>query len=229
VVYGFMPAKATLYNFKCEPTFDFGTGPRNTVYYNPFGNMLILAGFGNLQGNVEVWDLKRQRLVTKMKASDSTKLEWYADGEHFLTATTAPRLRVANGYKLWNYTGQLLVQHAWDDKEELLDATWQLHSLGVYKQKQLNYATSGNQQITEPPVQAYRPPGARGQPSTFKTHENEPPSNLKQQDGPVSKAAQKNKKKREAKKAKKKSRIQNRSKICPLQQIMLSLQHLRLQ
>lgn len=152
---------------------------------------------------MEVWDLKRQRLVTKMKASDSTKLEWYADGEHFLTATTAPRLRVANGYKLWNYTGQLLVQHAWDDKEELLDATWQLHSLGVYKQKQLNYATSGNQQITEPPVQAYRPPGARGQPSTFKTHENEPPSNLKQQDGPVSKAAQKNKKKREAKKAKK--------------------------
>ena len=28
VVYGYMPAKATLYNKKCEAVFDFGTGPR---------------------------------------------------------------------------------------------------------------------------------------------------------------------------------------------------------
>lgn len=33
VVYGFMPAKATVYNLKCDPVFDFGTGPRNAVYY----------------------------------------------------------------------------------------------------------------------------------------------------------------------------------------------------
>lgn len=33
VVFGFMPAKATVYNLKCDPVFDFGTGPRNAVYY----------------------------------------------------------------------------------------------------------------------------------------------------------------------------------------------------
>ncbi len=33
VVYGFMPAKATVFNLKCDPVFDFGTGPRNAVYY----------------------------------------------------------------------------------------------------------------------------------------------------------------------------------------------------
>ena len=33
VVYGFMPAKATVYNLKCDPVFDFGTGPRNAAYY----------------------------------------------------------------------------------------------------------------------------------------------------------------------------------------------------
>jgi len=33
VVYGFMPAKATVFNLKCDPVFDFGTGPRNAAYY----------------------------------------------------------------------------------------------------------------------------------------------------------------------------------------------------
>nr|CAD7571493.1 unnamed protein product [Timema californicum] len=41
VVYGFIPAKATLFNLKCEPVFDFGTGPRNAIYYNPHGNNIL--------------------------------------------------------------------------------------------------------------------------------------------------------------------------------------------
>ena len=93
-----MPAKATLYNLKCEPVFDFGTGPRNVAYFNPQGNILCLAGFGNLHGNMELWDLKGKKLISNPNASDSTYFEWCPDGEHMLTATTAPRLRVNNGY-----------------------------------------------------------------------------------------------------------------------------------
>ena len=36
-----MPAKATIYNLKCDPIFDFGTGPRNAAYYNPQGNNIL--------------------------------------------------------------------------------------------------------------------------------------------------------------------------------------------
>lgn len=36
-----MPAKATLFNIKCESLFDFGTGPRNDVFYNPHGNNIL--------------------------------------------------------------------------------------------------------------------------------------------------------------------------------------------
>lgn len=43
VVYGFMPSKATLFNLKCEPVFEFGTGPRNCIYYNPHGNNILLC------------------------------------------------------------------------------------------------------------------------------------------------------------------------------------------
>jgi len=54
VVYGYMPAKATLFSHKCEKLFDFGTGPRNTALFNPQGSMLLLGGFGNLRGAIEV-------------------------------------------------------------------------------------------------------------------------------------------------------------------------------
>lgn len=36
-----MPAKVTIYNLKCDPIFDFGTGARNCAYYNPFGNNIL--------------------------------------------------------------------------------------------------------------------------------------------------------------------------------------------
>lgn len=41
VVYGTMPAKATLFNLKCNPVFEFGTGARNSIYYSPNGNHIL--------------------------------------------------------------------------------------------------------------------------------------------------------------------------------------------
>lgn len=97
VVYGFMPAKATFFNLKCDAIFECAESDRNCIYYNCFGNLVILAGFGNLRGNVEVWDVANKKLVSTLKAPDSTLLEWCPNGEHFVTATTAPRLRMSNG------------------------------------------------------------------------------------------------------------------------------------
>lgn len=58
-----MPAKATLFNTKCEPVFELGTGPRNSIYYNPHGNILLLGGFGNLRGQVEVWNMNNRKKI----------------------------------------------------------------------------------------------------------------------------------------------------------------------
>ncbi|MEJ1277550.1 eukaryotic translation initiation factor 2A [Cricetulus griseus] len=61
-VYGFMPAKATVFNLKCDPVFDFGTGPRNAAFYSPHGHILVLAGFGNLRGQMEHEDEPPQNM-----------------------------------------------------------------------------------------------------------------------------------------------------------------------
>ncbi|XP_029922420.1 eukaryotic translation initiation factor 2A [Myripristis murdjan] len=205
VVYGFMPAKATIFNMKCDPVFDFGTGPRNAVYYSPQGHILVLAGFGNLRGQMEVWDVKKYKQVSKPQAPDSTHFSWCPDGEHVVTATCSPRLRVSNGYKIWHYTGTVLRRQ---DAGELWEVRWQSFPDGCFPERPVRYqAAPGELGSTQaPPTQAYRPPALRHLPATAssKLHEEEPPQDLRP--GPsaercLSKSALKNQKKREAKKA----------------------------
>uniref|UniRef100_A0A131XP25 Eukaryotic translation initiation factor 2A n=1 Tax=Ixodes ricinus TaxID=34613 RepID=A0A131XP25_IXORI len=206
VVYGFMPAKATLYNLNCDPVFDMGTGPRNAVYYNLHGSLLILAGFGNLRGNVEVWDVKGRKQVSKTQAADSTLLSWCADGEHFLTATTAPRLRVGNGFKLWHYSGSLQHEVLCKENEELWDVQWQPFPPEAFPAKPVSYKQVSGIESSQPQAskQVYRPPGARGQAPSFKVKDEEPPAGGDKAADvtAVPKCALKNQKRREAKKAK---------------------------
>uniref|UniRef100_A0A663E1I2 Eukaryotic translation initiation factor 2A n=1 Tax=Aquila chrysaetos chrysaetos TaxID=223781 RepID=A0A663E1I2_AQUCH len=197
-VYGFMPAKATIFNLKCDPVFDFGTGPRNAAYYR----------FGNLRGQMEVWDVKNYKLISKPVASDSTYFAWCPDGEHIVTATCAPRLRVSNGYKIWHYTGSLLHNYEVPSNEEMWQVSWQPFLDGVFPAKAVKYqAVPSELPSAEPkPAQAYRPPALRNKPVTSsKLHEDEPPQNMKPQSGsgdkPLSKTALKNQRKHEAKKA----------------------------
>lgn len=96
VTYGFMPAKTTFFNLKCDATFEVGEGDKNAIYYNDFGTLVILAGFGNLSGKVEIWDVQKKKQIANIRAPDTTQLEWCPNGELFVTATTAPRLRVGN-------------------------------------------------------------------------------------------------------------------------------------
>ncbi|XP_015126780.1 eukaryotic translation initiation factor 2A [Diachasma alloeum] len=201
VIYGLMPSKATLFNLKCEPVFEFGKKHRNSIYYNPQGNILLLGGFGNLRGGIELWDTSKRKLIAKAEAADTTLLQWSPDGEHFMTATTAPRLRVANGFKIWHYTGTLLYERPWNKQEELWEVLWRVYPSATFPEKTISYkAVEGiAPSQPQPSKQAYRPPSARGQTINFKLHDED--------DAPVksepSKAALKAKKKREAKRAKK--------------------------
>ncbi|CAH3105852.1 unnamed protein product [Porites lobata] len=199
VVYGFMPAKATLFDLKCNPLFDFGTGPRNDIFFNPHGNIICLAGFGNLRGQLELWSRKDFKLISKPQASDSTSLEWSPDGEHILTATTSPRLKEGNGYKIWHYTGKLLHEKS---VGELWEVKWQPVQGDTFKEPVISYqaAPSITKQEQEKAKAVYRPPSLRGTAPAVKLREYEPAENMKPKEGQeMSKSAAKNKKKREAK------------------------------
>ncbi|XP_054884394.1 eukaryotic translation initiation factor 2A [Poeciliopsis prolifica] len=208
VVYGFMPAKATVFNLKCEAVFDFGTGPRNAAYYSPQGHILVLAGFGNLRGKMEVWDVKKYKQVSTPEAPDATFFSWCPDGEHIVTATCAPRLRVSNGYKIWHYTGSVLQKHDIVKGAELWDVRWQPFPDGTFPERPIRYQAAPSElgSTQAAPTQAYRPPALRHLPAapSSKLHEEELPQNLRAGPGgekSLSKTALKNQRKREAKKA----------------------------
>ncbi|CAH0722745.1 unnamed protein product, partial [Brenthis ino] len=201
-VYGHAPAKATLFNAKCDPLFEFGTGAWNAIYFPPEGNVVLLGGFGNIaSGHISVWDVRGYKKVGECSAPDTTSLQWDPRGETFLTATTYPRLTVGNGYKIWHYTGALMHKRACMEKENLLSISWQP---GTYPKSELSRtAPKSLEDATPKATGAYRPPGARNRPSTFVLHEHEKPHKPGQATDAPSKQAIKQKEKREARKARK--------------------------
>ncbi|XP_008547291.1 eukaryotic translation initiation factor 2A [Microplitis demolitor] len=206
VIYGFMPSKGTLFNLKCDPVFEFGKKHRNSIYYNPQGNILLLGGFGNLRGGIELWDMTQRKLIAEADAADTTLLQWSPDGQHFMTATTAPRLRMANGFKIWHYTGTLLYERPWNKQEELWEVLWQRFPLEAFPEQAISYKAVEGIAPSAPQAskQVYRPPSARGRTINFKLHDDDDDDAAKKNTGNApSKAALKARKKREAKKAKK--------------------------
>ncbi|KAF8382037.1 eif-2A, partial [Pristionchus pacificus] len=124
VCYGYMPARVTWYNLRAEVVFNIDEGPRNEIHYNAFGNILLVCGFGNLAtGKIEVWDTESRKMLIEIAVPNTTHLEWSPDGQHFMTATTCPRLRIDNCYRLWNYKGRMMNEVAYASPTEEL---WQV-------------------------------------------------------------------------------------------------------
>ncbi|EFO85911.1 hypothetical protein GCK72_005539 [Caenorhabditis remanei] len=126
VCYGYMPAKVTFYNQKGVPIFDLLEGPRNDVFYNAFGNIVLICGFGNIsKGKMEFWDVENKKEIISIEVPNTTLFDWAPDGQHFVTCTTAPRLRIDNCYRFWHYTGRMLAETHFDSpKEELWEVRW---------------------------------------------------------------------------------------------------------
>jgi len=217
VVYGFMPAKASLFNQKAELVFDYGSGPKNLALFNAQSSILMVGGFGNLRGRIEMWNVATNALISTFDAPDSTDVKWSPDGQHILTTTCAPRLRQGNGYKIWHYTGALLHEKAFSGTDELWEADWQAALPGTWPPFKISKQEVQGIVPSQPQVskQVYRPPGARGAPSTFKLHDDEDDKKTTggsssvtggggpKTEEPLSKTALKNKKKREAAKKRK--------------------------
>ncbi|OLL22822.1 Eukaryotic translation initiation factor 2A [Neolecta irregularis DAH-3] len=219
VVYD-MPAKTTFFDHRANAIKSLPLAPRNTILYSPHARFIIVAGFGNLQGTMDIYD--RERNLTKVstiEASNTSICEWSPDGRHIMTATTSPRLRVDNGVKIFHYTGSLIFT---EEMEELYEVTWKPQTPDIHPLRGLSPAPTPHSSVssisskTPPkPQGAYRPPHARGSavPLHYKredegglalangvvssTNDMSIPG-APELDKQLSKNAQKNKKKREA-------------------------------
>lgn len=65
IISGFMPAFCILYSKYGNPIYKLYQNHRNTIVKpdKSSSNMVLVAGFGNLNGNIDVWDLKEMKCV----------------------------------------------------------------------------------------------------------------------------------------------------------------------
>lgn len=242
VSYGYMPSETTFFDARGNAIHSLPTAPRNTILYSPHAKFVLVAGFGNLQGTVDVYDRQNKfSKVVTFEASNTSVCEWSPCGRFILTATTSPRLRVDNGLKIWHASGKLIYMKEY---QELYSIGWKPQELSTFphlktlepapeahesaKEYLAKHAAKTNAAVKKP-AGAYRPPHARGSSMTptSSLHELEnnrrstgitpPPGLTRNGVNPVSgrprtvvgaapavekesKAAAKNRRKREAKK-----------------------------
>jgi translation initiation factor 2A len=171
VVYGYMPAKTTIFNTRAVATHSFPLKPRNTILFSPRGRFVLVAGFGNLAGQMDIYDLEKDyEKVCTIEATNASVCEWSPDEKHILTATTSPRLRVDNGVRIWHVGGGLMYN---EELNELYHVCWRpqsninlpldnpFHPMPTPHASALAYL--GTVKTPSKPAGAYRPPGARGQ------------------------------------------------------------------
>lgn len=62
-----MPARTVVFDTRAKPVHSFGSGPHNFLLYQPQGKLLLVAGFGNLQGGVDVLDVSTRKKIASFK------------------------------------------------------------------------------------------------------------------------------------------------------------------
>ena len=137
VISGTQPAVATLYNKQSQPKFEFGKRYRNTIRIDPFSNSAIIGGFGNLKGEIDVWNLDRHYEYGQTKSYCAVGIEWAPNGTHFMTAVLYERVKVDNEVKVFLANGQQL--HSIDFKQhELNEVHWQPFEPGFIEKPKLS-------------------------------------------------------------------------------------------
>ena len=171
-VTGKMPAEIALYDGRTgTKRMSFGVTRRNTLRWNPFGRFFIAGGFGNLPGDVDVWDKNRGLCLSTTRIPCTVVCEWGPDGRHFLSASTFPRMRVDNFIQVVNYDGSTAAKIT--DWNELYACKWRPKQDEKFEdcppsprvvQSARNPAAAAAGDGSPEPVKkaAYRPPGGSG-------------------------------------------------------------------
>ncbi|EDO07344.1 Eukaryotic translation initiation factor eIF2A family protein [Babesia bovis T2Bo] len=116
IIKGTRPAELDMYDGNSgNKILTFGRHHRNTIRRDAFDRLVLIGGFGNLSGDIDIWDLKKRCKIAQTKSDCAVFCDFAPDGRYFVTATTCPRMRVNNCFKVFSYSGKLVSQIDFDE------------------------------------------------------------------------------------------------------------------
>ena len=85
----------------------------NQLYWSPLGNYIVLAGLGNINGQIEFWDVDSNLSMSAQEHFMCNHISWDPSGRVVCTAVCRPmfeggdsmRYQLENGYNLWTFQG----------------------------------------------------------------------------------------------------------------------------
>ncbi|OQR81093.1 eukaryotic translation initiation factor 3 subunit [Achlya hypogyna] len=86
----------------------------NALFWSPYGNNIVLAGLGEMNGIMEFWDVDEKQSLSVQEHFKFTHLEWDPSGRVVATSVCQPinnfnaKYTMDNGYNLWTFQGKLL-------------------------------------------------------------------------------------------------------------------------
>lgn len=107
---GHQPAKVNLYTNAAKLVKEITTSKVNTIEISPDSRILCLAGFGNLNGDMEFYKLSDLSVIGKTNFYCGVTLKWSSDSRYLLGAVLSPRIRVDNEYRVFTYNGEVIMQ-----------------------------------------------------------------------------------------------------------------------
>eukprot|EP01015_Nassula_variabilis_P017518 TRINITY_DN276_c0_g1_i4.p2 TRINITY_DN276_c0_g1~~TRINITY_DN276_c0_g1_i4.p2 ORF type:complete len:223 (-),score=53.90 TRINITY_DN276_c0_g1_i4:133-801(-) len=118
-----MPSGTVFFDKNLNAKYEFGKNHRNVIKWSNLSRFALIAGFGNLAGDIDIWDTFLTKKVGTCKANSTASCSWSPDSRRFVTAVLTPRLRVDNELKIWKHNGQLLNRVDFG-KTELYEVGW---------------------------------------------------------------------------------------------------------
>ena len=136
VVYGKMPAnEAKLIDEKGVLIHKFDVSPKNTVHWSPHNRYFMLAGFGNLPGDMVMYDRehlgKGTQVIGRCSQSSVTLCLFSPCSKYFLCATCHPRMTTANKITLFKVNGEKVGEKPY---QELYEAAWRPFTVKAFSQ-----------------------------------------------------------------------------------------------
>eukprot|EP01116_Phalansterium_solitarium_P013601 TRINITY_DN30996_c0_g1_i1.p1 TRINITY_DN30996_c0_g1~~TRINITY_DN30996_c0_g1_i1.p1 ORF type:complete len:681 (-),score=213.67 TRINITY_DN30996_c0_g1_i1:785-2761(-) len=80
----------------------------NALFWSPQGNHIVLAGLGNLNGQLEFFDVNAMESMGTDEHFTTTALDWDPTGRYVSSTVSYWKHQVETGYKLFSFQGKLL-------------------------------------------------------------------------------------------------------------------------